>query len=407
MYKIVVIGGGTAGWLTALSMNKFMPYSEVTVIASSELGILGAGEGTTPHFLTLLKDLDIDEQGLYDHAKATVKNGINFSNWNGDGKDYFHPFWEDEYALHFDANLLAKHLQTIGLSRGVKLIDDIVIDINEKANGYIKSLTLKELGEFEADFVFDCSGLRRLIIGEHYKSTWNSYADILPAKRAMPFFIDHDDTDLEDYTGAIAMKYGWVWKIPVQGRYGCGYVFDSDFITDEQAKAEVEEMLGHSITVPRFFDFKAGSFDKTWIKNCISIGLSSGFTEPMEATSIWIQVKSLQHLSKMLPQYIRDGERVVEDYNNIVRNMNNDLMIFIHLHYLTKRDDSEFWTTFTTKNKTPEFLLRMKEMAIAGKTDNVHLDNLHRESPDKTEDYIKTYFINSWLTVGEGVGYFG
>ena len=406
MYKIVVVGGGTAGWLTALSMNKFMPYSEVIVIASSELGILGAGEGTTPHFMDLLKDLDIPESALFEHAKATVKNGINFTNWNGDGKDYYHPFWEGQYALHFDANLLAKYLQTVGLERGIKLVDDIVTDINEDKNGYIKSLTLKSGDQIETDFVMDCSGLRRLIIGNHYKSTWNSYTKHLPAKRAMPFFIDHDDKDLPDYTGAIAMKAGWVWKIPVQGRYGCGYVFDSNFITDEQAKAEVEEMLGHEVTIPRFFNFEAGSYDKTWIKNCIAIGLSAGFTEPMEATSIWIQVKSLQLLKEYMRTRIRDGETVIENYNNIVRNFNNDLMIFIHLHYLTKRDDSEFWTTFKERNQTPEFILRLRDMNKDTMT-NQDLDKLHLANPEKTEDYMKSYYINSWLTVAEGVGFFG
>jgi len=405
MYQYVVVGGGTAGWLTALSLKKFMPYSDVTVIASSELGILGAGEGTTPHFMDLLKDLDIPESDLYEHAKATVKNGINFTNWNGDDKDYFHPFWEGQYALHFDANLLAKYLQGVGRSRGVKLIDDIVSDINEDSRGCIKSLTLRSGNVVDTDFVMDCSGLRRLIIGNHYKSPWNSYTKHLPAKRAMPFFIDHDG-NIPDYTGAVAMKYGWMWRIPVQGRYGCGYVFDSNFITDEQAKEEVEQLLGHEITVPRFFDFEAGSYDKTWIKNCIAIGLASGFTEPMEATSIWIQVKSLQLLKEYIPMYIRDGERAVEKYNNVVRNFNSDLMIFIHLHYLTKRTDSEFWTTFKERNQTPEFILRLRDMNKDNVT-NQDLDKLHLANPEKSEDYMKSYYINSWLTVAEGVGFFG
>jgi len=407
MYKIVVVGGGTAGWLTALSMNKFMPYSEVTVVASSELGILGAGEGTTPHFMDLLKELDISEDDLYEHASATIKKGIDFDNWNGDGKKYYHPFWHDQYALHFDANKLAKYLQTVGLSRGVKLVDDIVDGINEDSNGNIKSLSLRSGDVVETDFVMDCSGLRRLIIGNHYKSEWNSYTKHLPAKRAMPFFIEHDGKNIQEYTSAIAMKAGWVWRIPVQGRYGCGYVFDSNFITDEQAKAEVEEMLGHSITVPRYFDFEAGSFDKTWIKNCVAIGLSAGFTEPMEATSIWIQVMTLQHLKLHMKRYIRDGELVVDEFNNIVKNLNNDLMIFIHLHYLTKRTDSEFWSTFKTRNETPDFLTRMRDVANVDGINDITLNKLHLDMPDKDSRYMKTYEISSWLTVGEGVGFFG
>lgn len=406
MYKIVVVGGGTAGWLTALSLNKFMPYSEVTVIASSELGILGAGEGTTPHFMELLKELDIPEADLYQHAKATVKRGIDFDNWNGDGKKFYHPFWDDKYALHFDANLLAKYLQNVGIGRGIKLVDDIVVKINDDKHGYIKSLSLKSGEDIQTDFVMDCSGLRRLIIGGHYKSQWNSYTKHLPAKRAMPFFIEHNDEDLEDYTGAIAMKAGWVWKIPVQGRYGCGYVFDSNFITDEQAKAEVEELFGHEITVPRYFDFEAGSFDKTWIKNCVAIGLAAGFTEPMEATSIWIQVMTLQYLRDHMKRYIRDGEMAVDDFNTVIRHLNNDLMYFIHLHYLTKRNDSEFWKTFVERNNTPDFILKLRDIANTVGISKEELHKLHSES-NKDPHYMKTYEHSSWLLVGEGVGYFG
>lgn len=407
MYKIVVVGGGTGGWLTALSMQKFMPYSEITVIASSELGILGAGEGTTPHFMDLLKDLDIPESDLFEHAKATVKNGINFANWRGDNTEYYHPFWNDQHAVHFDANLLAKYLQGVGQSRGVVLIDDIVSGINEDAKGNIKSLSLQSGNTVDTDFVFDCSGLRRLIIGNHYKSNWNSYTRSLPCKRAMPFFIEHDGTNLEDYTSAIAMKNGWVWKIPVQDRYGCGYVFDSDFITDAEAKAEVEEMLGHEITVPRFFDFQAGSFDKTWINNCIAIGLSAGFTEPMEATSIWIQVRTLQQLQTTMKDYIRDGHRVVDEFNTRISYLNNDLMQFIHLHYLTSRNDSDFWRTFVTKNETPEFLLKLRDMANTGELTDEKLSELHQLETNKSLEYAPTYLTTSWLAVGQGIGYFG
>lgn len=402
MFKIVVVGGGTAGWLTALSMNKFMPYSEVTVVASSELGILGAGEGTTPHFMDLLKQLDIDESALFEHAKATVKKGIDFDNWKGDGQKYYHPFWNDQHALHFDANLLAKYLESVGLSRGVKLIDDIVVGINENESGNIKSLSLKNGIDLECDFVMDCSGLRRLIIGEHYKSEWTSYTKHLPAKRAMPFFIEHDDKNIQEYTSAIAMKAGWVWRIPVQGRYGCGYVFNSDYLTDEQAKAEVEEMLGHEITVPRYFNFEAGSYDRTWIKNCVAIGLSSGFTEPMEATSIWIQVMTLQHLTTLMKRYIRDGEMVVAEFNETVRTLNHDLMLFIHLHYLTKRSDSDFWKEFKSKTVTPEYLKKIRELAIQGNLTDSALEQIRDDT-----GYIPTYLVNSWIVVGEGVGFFG
>ena len=396
MYKFVVYGGGTAGWLAALNLNKFMPYSEVTVVASSEIGILGAGEGTTPHFMDMLERLDIKEQDLFDNCKATYKRSIKFTNWNGDGKDYDHPFWDNKHALHFDARLLAEYLRSVAVSRGVTYIDDKVIKVNQKQDNSVKSLSLESGKEVDVDFLIDCSGLRRAVIGNLYNVPWKSYQAHLPAKRAIPFFIPRDDSDTQDYTGAIAMKNGWVWKIPIQGRFGCGYVFDSDFCTDEEAIEEIQSMFGE-VTIPTKFDYRPGCYEKTWVKNCVAIGLSAGFTEPMEATSIWIQVQSLQALMQVLPRYIRDGERALPYYNEAVHQMNDHLMVFLHLHYLTKRNDSEFWKTFTQKNSTPEFLLKMRDI----------INERPLTEKDLSEGSMPTFQMNSWLTVGQGVGYFG
>ena len=271
--KIFIIGGGTSGWLTALFVRKILPEAIITVVASSEIGILGAGEGTTPQFPQFLKRIDISVFDIIKNAKGTFKNGIKFTNWNGDGKHYYHGFQDNldylknenyqyhaEYlnkikdgeclddlyltphicennkvkykkdideslgqdALHFDASLLAKYLQTVALNRNIELIDDEVIDINTHDNNFIKSIVLKNNGEKTLDFIFDCTGFRRLIIGDLYKTKWNSYKDKLPMNRAMPFFIQNDNEELPPFTESIAMKYGWIWKIPIQGRYGCG-----------------------------------------------------------------------------------------------------------------------------------------------------------------------------------------
>jgi tryptophan halogenase len=237
-----------------------------------------------------------------------------------------------------------------------------------------------------------------MIIGEHYKAEWNSYQNHLPAKRAIPFFIPRDADDTQDYTGAIAMKNGWIWKIPVQGRFGCGYVFDSDFCTDEEAIAEIKEVFG-DVHIPTQFNFKAGCYKTTWIKNCIAIGLSAGFTEPMEATSIWIQVQSLLVTLKLLPRYFQNGEVTRKYYNEAVQEMNNNLMVFLHLHYLTKRKDSEFWKTFTTKNSTPEYLLKVRDI--------INTRQLAENDFSSMNDVMPTFHLRSWLTVGQGVGYFG
>lgn len=362
MNKFVIIGGGTAGWLTALTINKMSPYADVTVISSEEIGILGAGEGVTPHFNLLMEQLEIPLEGIFKNAKATVKSGIKFINWNGDGESYIHPFWNGKTALHFDAALLANHLKGIAVERGVHHIDGIVKKINNKSyNNDIESFELEDGTIVETNFVFDCSGLHRLIIGKHYNTPWVDYSDSLPCSRALPFFIQHnDDVTGEQYTEAIAMKAGWIWKIPVQGRYGCGYVFDKRFITDEEAKAEVCEMFG-DVVFPRVFDFSAGCYEKTWVNNCVAIGLSSGFTEPLEATSIWIQILSLWHYIGREPSFAQD-RNVERWYSVYVSSMNTYMKDFIHAHYLSKRNDSEFWRTFRDVNVTPEYVTDVKSI---------------------------------------------
>jgi tryptophan halogenase len=408
-YKFVIVGGGTAGWLTALYVKRYYPASPVTVIASSEIGILGAGEGTTPHFITFLKEVNVDLSGILSASKGTLKSGIKFTNWNGDGSHYYHPFSQQEHdhtqlgnfwsttslfdleqlsngrnlndliltshatdqllspfrldnsmpqgikavtdvALHFDANLLAEHLKSIAENRGVTHIDDKVVDFIHNDDNDISQISLEHAGVIDCDFVFDCSGFHRLIIGKHYNSKWTSYKDSLPVDKAIPFFIPNDIDAIPPVTESIAMKNGWMWKIPVQGRYGCGYVFDSDFITPDQAKQELDELMGYEVESPRTFSFDPGSYDTTWINNCVAIGLSSGFVEPLEATSIWVTINSLRYWLQSI-SVITDNNRLARTrYNDKIKGINDAVLEFIHFHYLTKRNDSEFWKTFKTRN---------------------------------------------------------
>jgi tryptophan halogenase len=356
-----IVGGGTAGWLSALYINKKFPDNSVTVIASSEIGILGAGEGTTPAFMQFLEQVEIPEQELYDNCKATIKRGIKFTNWNGEDDSYFHDFYQNRHALHFDASLLAKYLQEVAVSRGVTLLDDEVVDFKETDK--IESLTLKSGKVVDVDFVFDCSGFRKLFLQNR---KWNSYADSMPCKRAIPFFLPNDNENLPDYTESIAMKYGWVWKIPVQGRYGCGYVFDSNLTTDEEAKQEVRDWLGHDIEFPRVFNFSAGSYDEVWQKNCLAVGLSSGFIEPLEATSIWVQVLLLNLFGAVYGT--EDG---MEKLNSDVRDINEDVLSFLYFHYTTQRTDTEFWRDFKINNKMPQ---KLQELIQGASTDKYNFN---------------------------------
>ena len=463
--KYTVIGGGTAGWLSALYLKKKFPESVVYVIASSELGILGAGEGTTPTFVSFLEFIDIPISDIVKHAKGTIKNAIKFTNWNGDTKHYYHSFLDTygthifdrndkffdynlhllkkisndenydglrlspvmcenkkvkydkntfenygQYALHFDANLLAKYLQSVGVKRGIQLIDDEVIKINTNSDEFITSFDLKSNNNIETDFVFDCTGFRRIIIGNFYKGQWNSYKEYLPVNRAMPFFLPNDGINLEPYTESIAMKYGWMWKIPVQGRYGCGYVFDSSFVSDEEIKQELEEYLGHEINSPRMFSFDPGCFDKVLIKNCMAIGLSSSFVEPLEATSIWISTLMLKQFGSVPTEKLLRDIDYSEHINNYCKLLNMDVLNFVHFHYLTKRNDSEFWKTFITKNKSLPYIESLSDVCKKSIPDN---DMFNYLSLVETHRIIKTninynsiFSPSSWLQVGSGIKFY-
>ena len=426
--NITVVGGGTAGWLSALYAQKLFPFSNITVIASSEIGILGAGEGTTPDFIEFLKEVGIDPLDLIRYTNATIKKSIKFVNWNGDNRYYWQNFtskfsysavdklcneWRVNYdsnlqkldvdALHVDAIQLASFLQLTALSRGIQLIDAKVLDF-QNDDGFINGILLDNGYLQPCDFVIDCSGFKRLIIGKHYKTNYKSYCHMLPMKKAMPFFIDNTNEDnLPPYTESIAMKYGWMWKIPVQGRYGCGYVWDSDYADEDEIKNEIEEMLGHKINVPRMFQFEAGCFENTWVKNCVAIGLSSGFIEPLEATSIWQQVISLKLLNKYSKGIFLRHKKSIESYNSKVNSLNSYVLNFVYFHYLTQRTDTEFWRNFKSKNKPTDTVLKLIEIE---KTQGLNHQNINQlffnsEIDDLDQNITLKNWIATWHIIGK------
>lgn len=401
--NLVILGGGTAGWLTALFVQKKLPGHNITLIESSEIGILGAGEGTTPHIVELFRELDLPLVDIIKEADGTIKNGIKFTNWNGDGHSYFHPFFDEcsllddpvmvgerinngknldnlvpshflssinkvkfkysreindvvpwgSVALHFDARKLAAYLKTFGVKRGVQLIDSKVIDIKQSLIGDIESLTLENGDNVPVDFIFDCSGFKRLIIGKLLKSEWRTYKDSIPNKKAMPFFIPSTSNSIPPYTEAIAMKYGWVWKIPVQGRFGCGYVYDSDHVSEEEIREEIYSMFG-PVETPKVFEFEPGCFKEIWKNNCLALGLASGFIEPLEATSIWVTIVTLRTFLNNITGVINNDQRAKDTLNRGIYELNEDVLTFIYLHYITQRKDTEYWCNFCKNNKQPE-----------------------------------------------------
>jgi tryptophan halogenase len=444
MKKIVILGGGTAGWITALYMNKLLPNCDITVVADSKTGIIGVGEATTPQILGFLEFVGINLADAMVESNATIKSGISFENWRGDGEKYFHGFNEkifdidlyvpniynnaleqyinqcikekkslNEYlyqtklsyknkidlgqtatALHFDTKLFGNFLKRHARLRGVNFIDGLYVDANLDADGNITKLIL-ESGEVDGDFFFDCSGFSRLLIGKLFGTKWKSYKKHLPMKAAIPYWTDQDE-QIQPYTTATAMKYGWNWKIPLTHRNGCGYVFDSDYISPEEAQKEVEEWLGHPITVNKVIKFDAGNFEKSWVNNCIAVGIASTFIEPLESTSIFLTIMSLQTLKHFLNEMYIPSKRGIDQYNEIINNGNNHIMQFVYLHYMTDRNDTPFWRDFKEKNEIPEgFVENLWDPLTSGTLRDYDVYN---------KKCSATFHHIGYLQVGNGLG---
>jgi tryptophan halogenase len=344
MENIVIIGGGTAGWLTALFVQKHYSTSNISVIESSSIGILGAGEGATPNLFTFLQKLDINEEEFLKRVNGTKKMGIDFQNWAEKGLSFIHGFGENletstkNYSYHFNARLLADYLKEIAISRNVNHIDGDVEDLILIENK-VRKVKLKTNLTIDVDFLFDCSGFHRMI-PKLYKLKWNSYAQHLKVNAAIPYFLPRNDKEMYTTTNAISMKYGWMWQIPLQDRWGCGYIYDKNLITEEEAKKEVIEYIGTDVQFNKQINFEPGVYDSIWVENCLMVGLSGGFLEPIEATSIMTIIFELNKFIECKPNEDKDT------FNKFMESINTQNMLFIRHHYNCSRNDTQFWKNY-------------------------------------------------------------
>jgi tryptophan halogenase len=400
--NIVVVGGGTAGWISALFMRRKYPDAKVTLVHDNNTPIIGVGEGTTLPFMDLMSFIDIGVEDLIKNCEATIKHGIKFTNWNGDGGSYFHPFGvmgsnyllnllirgnkldefaltsilatenkvyhntqhtENTSALHFNARKLAEYLENVGIQRGIKIqigkVQDVLLDDDE----FVTELILDTKQTIKTDFVVDCTGFARLFVDKVYNTEMTYYHDILKTNRALPFFLEKEGLT-PPYTEAICMKYGWMWKIPVGERYGCGYIFDSNFISDEDAYNEICEVTGQKPEIRKKISFKPGYHDKLLNKNTLSVGLSHGFLEPLEATSLFIACKSLLDLPDISERH--SYTKCTTYYNEYIRDLVQDCVDMIHFHYFnSKREDTPFWKNYKKITNIPQHT-RQKMKCIHG-----------------------------------------
>lgn len=450
--NISIVGGGTAGWLTALYVSKLLPNTKITLIESESVGILGAGEATTPHLIGLLYELGITPTELILEAEASYKLGVSFENWNGDGEKFFHPLGtiynvinrekfnlnlnkdyeyliidsilngtdfnkifpcsalaeqnkspipkvDDapfvDFALHFNAAQLAKFLRKKCESIGVTRVEGKVREFKQDEQGFITSISLENEKVVDCDFVFDCSGFARLIIGKLYKTGWKSYQKHLPVKAAIPFFLESEKDKIRPYSRAISMKYGWMWQAALPSRIGAGYIFDTDFISPEQAQQEAEEFLGHPVDPLKLFKFDAGRYEKVWVKNCIAVGLSSGFAEPLEATALMITMQQLIILNSSVSAMYTRHQPTIDIFNKHYNDLNDNVVNFLAFHYICKRNDTDFWKRFKDKEFLPE---KLKEL----------MDIWKYRAPRAVDDVLiwKIFGPDNYMIVGHHKGAF-
>lgn len=391
--KVVIAGGGTAGWLAAAALSKKMGgLIEVTLVESDLIDTVGVGEATIPPMRTFHKLLGINEQEFMRATHATFKLGISFENWGNRGDKYihsfgrtgvgswladFHHFWlrakelgfggefgdyclelkaahenkfaltkdpEINYAYHLDAGLYGKFLRKFSESNGAVRVEGTIVEIRKNTTtGFIEALVLESGKVVEGDLFIDCTGFRGLLIEQALHTGYEDWSHWLPCDSAVAVQTESVG-QAAPYTRSIAHEFGWQWRIPLQHRTGNGIVFCSRYVSDEEATQRLQESIeGNTITSPRVIKYRTGRRRKGWNKNCVALGLSSGFLEPLESTSIHLFMTGITRLMQLFPF---DGVEttIVDEYNARLKVEMEQVRDFIVLHYkATQRTDSPFW----------------------------------------------------------------
>ena len=440
--RVVVAGGGTAGWLAAYSLIKRLGnLLDVTLVESDQIGTVGVGEATVPTMHRFHAFFGIDEREFMRATQATFKLGIVFENWGAPGESYahtfgeigqsnwmveFHQYWleahahgfggslEDyclelkaaeagkfakkagetplTYAFHLNATAYAAFLRQKSEALGVRRVEGKISEITvDPETGDIQSLELDEDRQVAGDFFIDCTGFRSLLLGGALGVEFEDWGHWLAADRALAVQTESTEPP-RPYTRAIAHASGWQWKIPLQSRTGNGLVYSSRFCSDDDARATLlGNITGETITDPLQLRFKTGRRINAWQKNCVAIGLSSGFVEPLESTSIHLIDTALVRLMRLFP-FSGAMEPLAEQFNHETQVEWEAVRDFIILHYKqTQRDDSEFWNFYRTM-EIPDSL--------------AHRIELFKENGYVWSDLANLFRAHSWIQVMFGQGLF-
>jgi len=442
--NIVIVGGGTAGWMTASALAKALKGQyNISLVESDQIGTIGVGEATIPMINLFNRMLELDEDEFMRQTQGTYKLGIEFVNWGRQGDRYYHGFgvigqdtwtvdfyqyWLKQYlagkapeldhfsinnvasmhnkfmrakadmpnsplgqivhAYQFDAGLYAKFLRGFSEARGVQRVEGKISQVQQRdADGHITAVVLEDGRKVEGDLFIDCSGFRALLIEETLKTGYEDWSHWLPCDTAVAVPCANA-AELTPFTRATARSAGWQWRIPLQHRIGNGHVFSSKFMSEDEATAILMSNLdGEPLAEPRTVRFRTGKRKQAWNKNCVSIGLSCGFIEPLESTSIHLIQMGIAHLLTYFPAAgfeaadIRQFNRVMDDEYTWARD-------FVILHYkATERDDSPFWNYCRTM-EVPELLQ--------------HKMDLFRTNGRVFREGMELFTKNNWLQVMHG-----
>ncbi|HST43876.1 MAG TPA: tryptophan halogenase family protein [Luteimonas sp.] len=390
--KVVIAGGGTAGWLAACALaHQFRERLEITLVESEQIGTVGVGESTVPPIRTFHRFLQIDEQAFLRAVAGTFKLSISFEHWRRPGDRYIHPFgitgqgtwaapfhhfWMDSqrrgmqsefgdfcletvasrddrfslqtapkvnYAYHFDAGLYARFLRGIAERHGLKRVEGKIREVRQHPDsGFVQALVLEDGQVLEGDLFIDCTGFRGLLIEQTLHTGYEDWNQWLPCDRAVAVQTEAVGPPVP-YTRAIAHEAGWRWHIPLQHRVGCGLVFSSRHMSDDEARAKLLTDVGAPpIREPWLVPFRTGRRLKAWNGNVVSLGLASGFIEPLESTSIHLAISAVVRLVQLFP-FDGMAPALVERYNEVSRAEMEHVRDFVILHYHATQRDEPLW----------------------------------------------------------------
>ncbi len=437
--RVVIAGGGTAGWVTAAALSSQIgELIDIVLVESEELGTVGVGEATIPTHRSYHDIIGMNEADFMRATRATFKLGISFEDWGALGDKYFHSFgkigistWMADfhhlwmqaqsdgfggdlgdyclelraaeagkfaitekpalnYAYHLDAGLYARFLREHSEKRGVKRIEGKFVDVQKNGEtGFIESLVMESGEEVAGDLFVDCTGFRAMLIEKALGVGFDDWSHWLPMNSAVAVQTVGIGK-IPPYTCSMARGAGWQWRIPLQHRVGNGHVYCSDYMSDDEARHVLDENVdGEMLTEPRVIRFKTGRRKKIWEKNCIALGLSSGFLEPLESTSIHLFQVAATRLVQMFP-FSGISTAQTDFYNKVCEDEFLSVRDFVILHYfLTKRDDTAFWRDRQALD-IPESLRQRIE--------------LYKQNSFVYQGEADLFRIDSWLQVMQGQG---